>query len=203
MKANHYAYRVENGIYINLTNRCTNDCSFCIRRNGDGAYGSGSLWLEKEPSAEEAFDAVNRLWFPQCEEFVFCGYGEPIMRLEVLLQVCALLKSRYDLPIRINTNGQAELIYHCDVTPRFAGLVDRVSVSLNTPNAEDYVALCKPVYGKEAFDAMLRFTEACTKVVPDVRMTVVRETLNKFQLALCESIAERCRAKLHVRTYIR
>ena len=125
------------------------------------------------------------------------------MQLDVLLQVCNLLKRKYDLPIRINTNGQAELIHHCDITPRFAGLIDRVSVSLNTPNAEDYVELCKPVYGKEAFNAMLRFTEACTKVVPDVRMTVVRETLNKFQLAMCESIAERCQAKLNIRTYIR
>lgn len=202
MKANNYAYRVETGIYINLTNRCTNQCEFCIRNNGDGAYGSDSLWLEHEPTAEEAFAAVQNLFFPECSEFVFCGYGEPMMRLDVLLEVAAKLKETYSLPIRINTNGQAPLIYDADVTPRLEGRIDRISVSLNTPDASDYVSLCHPVYGERAFDAMLAFTAACTKHVPEVQMSVVGETLNKYQLAMCEAIAERCHAKLRVRTYI-
>ncbi len=202
LKAKNFAYRVENGIYINLTNRCTNDCSFCIRHNGDGAYGSGSLWLEIEPSAEEAFSAVQALYFPACKEFVFCGYGEPTMRLDTLLETAAKLKASYRTPIRLNTNGQAPLLYGEDVTPRFEGLIDCVSISLNTPDAQDYVSLCHPVYGKKAYEAMLSFTEACTRHVPDVQMSVVGETLDKYQLAMCRAIADRCHAKLRIRNYI-
>lgn len=202
LKANTYAYRIGNGIYINLTNRCTNACTFCIRNNGDGAYGSNSLWLEKEPTTEEAFETVAALYFKECEEFVFCGYGEPLMKADVLLSCAAKLKSEYRVPIRINTNGQSPLFLGEDITPRFEGLIDRVSVSLNTPTAEEYVALCKPVYGQKAFDAILEFTAACGKYVPDVQMSVVGDTLNKFQLAMCQAIADRCRVKLRVRTYI-
>ena len=202
MKANNYAYRVGDGIYINLTNRCTNRCTFCIRNNGDGAYGTGSLWLEKEPTAEEAFAAVQALYFPACKEFVFCGYGEPTMRMETLLQVATMLKSAYSLPIRLNTNGQAMLYCSEDFLPRFARLIDCVSVSLNAPDAESYVSLCKPEQGTRAFDAMLSFTEACAKYVPDVQMTVVGETLDKYRIAVCHALANRCHAKLRVRTYI-
>ncbi len=202
MKANTYAYRVGNGIYINLTNRCTNACTFCIRNNDDGAYGSDSLWLEKEPTAEEAFAAVKSLYFPACTEFVFCGYGEPMMRLEVLLEVARLLKETFRLPIRINTNGQAELICGQDVTPRLAGLIDSVSISLNTPDAKEYVSLCKPVYGEKAFDALLSFASSCKAHVPDVQMSVVGDFLNKYQLAMCGAIADRCGVKLRVRAYI-
>lgn len=202
MKAKTFAYRVENGIYLNLTNQCTNACSFCIRNNDDGAYGSESLWLEKEPTAKEVFDAVQSLFFEGCEEFVFCGYGEPMVKLDVLLETAALLKSAFPIPIRINTNGHAPLIYGEDITPRLEGLIDRVSVSLNTPDAEEYVSLCKPVYGRKAFDALLEFTTECTKHVPDVQMSVVGDTLNQYQLAMCRAIADRCRVKLRVRTYI-
>ena len=201
-KANNYAYRVGDGIYINLTNRCTNRCTFCIRNNGDGAYGTGSLWLEKEPTAEEAFAAVQALYFPGCKEFVFCGYGEPTMRMDTLLRVAMKLKTTYSQPIRLNTNGHAMLYCNEDFLPRFRQLIDCVSVSLNSPDAQSYVALCKPEHGTKAFDAMLSFTEACAKYVPDVQMTVVGETLDKYQLALCHALANRCNAKLRVRTYI-
>ena len=202
MKANTYAYRVGNGIYINLTNRCTNACTFCIRNNDDGAYGSDSLWLEKEPTVQEAFDAVKALFFPACTEFVFCGYGEPTMRLDVLLETAKLLKDMFALPIRLNTNGHAILICGEDVTPRLAGLIDSVSVSLNTPDASEYVSLCKPVYGKKAFDSMLSFATACKAYVKDVQMSVVGDFLDKYQLVMCQSIADRCGVKLRIREYI-
>lgn len=204
MKADTYAYRVGDGIYLNLTNRCTNRCTFCIRNNGDGAYGSDSLWLNHEPSAEEVLAAVQDLLGEggTCKEFVFCGYGEPTMRMDVLLQVAAKLKATYSLPIRLNTNGQAMLYGAADSIPRFAGLLDCVSVSLNAPDAADYVALCKPEAGEKAFDAMLAFTEECTKYVPNVVMTVVGETLDKYRLTLCHAVARRCGATLRVRTYI-
>ncbi len=204
MKADTYAYRVGDGIYINLTNRCTNRCTFCIRNNGDGAYGSDSLWLKKEPTPEEAFAAVQDLLRKDgtCKEFVFCGYGEPTMRMDALLRVAARLKAAYPLPVRLNTNGQAMLYGGADSIPRFAGLLDCVSVSLNAPDAAEYVALCRPEAGEKAFGAMLAFTKECTKYVPNVVMTVVGETLDKYRLTLCHALANRCGAALRVRTYI-
>ena len=124
------------------------------------------------------------------------------MNLEVLLETAKLLKSLFDLPIRLNTNGHANLIYGEDVTPRFAGLIDSVSVSLNTPDAAEYVSLCKPVNGEKAFDAMLSFASACKKHVKEVQMSVVGDFLDKYQLVMCKSIADRCGVKLRIREYI-
>jgi len=203
LRSNTYAYRVENGIYINLTNRCTNACAFCIRNNGDGAYGSNSLWLEKEPDASEVLDAVKAIFFAGCKEFVFCGYGEPLMQAEVLLQSARLLKTAFPkIPIRINTNGHGNLICDRDITPEFAGLIDCVSVSLNTSSAAEYAELCKPVYGAKAYDALLAFAMECKKHVPKVQFSVVGDYLNKFQLAMCQATADRCGVVLRVRAYI-
>ena len=69
-------YRVERGLYVNITNQCTNCCDFCIRNNKDGAYGSDSLWLEREPTEDEIFDAIMAENPNNFEEIVFCGYGE-------------------------------------------------------------------------------------------------------------------------------
>ncbi len=203
MTSNTYAYRVSDGIYLNLTNRCTNACAFCIRNNGDGAYGSNSLWLEKEPTAEEAFAAVEAIFFSECREFVFCGYGEPTMALEVLLKTAELLKKTHpSISIRINTNGHGNLICGEDITPRLAGLIDSVSVSLNSPSAAEYTALCKPIYGSKAYEATLEFAVSCKKHVPKVQFSVVDDNMNKFQLAMCRATADRCSVPLRVRTYI-
>ncbi|MBQ2253940.1 MAG: radical SAM protein [Clostridia bacterium] len=203
LRSNTYAYRVDDGIYINLTNQCTNACAFCIRNNGDGAYGSDSLWLEKEPSAKETLEAVQALFFPGCKEFVFCGYGEPFMKFDVLLETAGFLKQLYPkLPIRINTNGHGNLICGRDVTPELAGLIDCISVSLNTSSGTEYNSLCKPVYGAKAYDAMLSFASECKKHVPKVQFSVVGDYLNKFQLAMCQAVADRAGIPLRVRTYI-
>ena len=198
----NYAYLVDNGIYINLTNRCTNDCDFCIRHNGEGAYGSGTLWLSKEPTAQEAFEAVRALYFPECKEFVFCGYGEPMIRAEVLLQVASMLKQTYPQPIRINTNGQAPLFCADDILDRMEGLIDAISVSLNAASGSEYVKVCKPVYGMRAYDALLKFTSEAKKHVPDVLLSVVDTALGKYDLAMCHAIADRLGVKLRVRTFI-
>ena len=203
MTSNTYAYRVDNGMYLNLTNRCTNSCAFCIRQNGDGAYGSDSLWLKKEPTAAEVLAAVKECFFEGCKEFVFCGYGEPTMALDVLLETAKLLKEEYPaLPIRLNTNGHGSLVRGEDITPMLEGLIDCVSVSLNSASAAEYVSLCKPVYGSKAYEGLLAFAMACKKHVPKVLFSVVDSDMNKFQLAMCKATADRCGIPLRVRTYI-
>ena len=118
---NNYTYTVRNGIYINLTNRCTNHCTFCIRNEGAGVYGSDSLWLDREPAAKEVLDDLGKYDFSKYNEVVFCGYGEPTIRIEELCEVARGIKAMCSLPIRINTNGQGNLIHGRDITAQLNG----------------------------------------------------------------------------------
>ena len=196
-----FTYKVGRGVYINLTNRCTNRCDFCIRQNGDGVYGSDTLWLEREPSAFEVLEDIKKYDPSSYDEFVFCGYGEPTMRMEVLSSVGRELKKLYGKPVRLNTNGQACLINGRDVTPMLEGAVDIVSVSLNAADAEKYDAVCHSKYGPAAFDAMLRFTAEAVKNVPHVVMTVV-STMPAEDIEACRKICASVGAAFRVRAYI-
>ncbi len=202
-KAMTLTYEVDGGLYINVTNRCTNACEFCIRHNGEGAYGSDSLWLLREPDAEEILASVFSRDLSRYKEIVFCGYGEPSMRLDVCREVALAIKKQYpNLPIRINTNGHSSLIYGQDTAPMYKDAFDVVSVSLNTPSADKYVEMCHPVYGKEAFTALIDFAKDVKKYVQTVLLSVVRETLSEEELDECYAIAQSCGVTLKVRTYI-
>ena len=139
-------YEVEGALYINVTNRCTNNCEFCIRKNGDGAYGSDSLWLEREPTGEEILDSVFSRDLSTYSEIVFCGYGEPSIRLETVVFVAKKIKEKYPIKVRINTNGHSSLYHGYDTAPEYAGAFDCVSISLNTPSSERYDEICRPHY---------------------------------------------------------
>ena len=122
-------YPAKDGLYVNLTNRCPCSCTFCLRQNQDGVYGSDSLWLEHEPSFEEILEELKKQNLTQYNELVFCGYGEPTERLDVLLQVAAYCKRACpSLLIRINTNGLADLIWKKPTAQQLKGLIDTVSI---------------------------------------------------------------------------
>ena len=196
-------YEVDGGIYINITNRCSNRCEFCIRNNGDGAYGSESLWLLREPTLEEISDSVFSLELTKYKEVVFCGYGEPTYRLYDAVAVAKQIKARYPhLPIRINTNGQSDLIHGCDTSPAYEGAFDTVSISLNTPNADRYVEICHPVYDKEAFSAIVKFAKNVNKYVQNTCFSIVRQTLSEEEIKECEKIASESGVSLRIRDYI-
>ena len=195
-------YRVGNGLYVNLTNRCPCACTFCIRQNGDGVYGSDSLWLEREPTADEVCAAIEGS-LGDCAELVFCGYGEPTERLDVLLEVAARFKKTHpDIPVRVNTNGLSDLIAGQPTAQRFKGFVDTVSISLNAPTAEEYVALCRPKFGAAAYPALLKFTAEVKGCVKDVVLTVVgTDALTPEKEAACRRIAAACGVPLRVRRF--
>ena len=200
------AYPVRTGLYVNLTNRCPCACEFCLRKNGPGIYGSGDLWLDHEPSVEEVIASVNLHLQPQPDKFtelVFCGYGEPTERLGDLLAVARHVREvAPNLPIRINTNGLADLIHARATAGDLKGLVDTVSISLNTPDADEYFRLCHPKFGPESYAAMLAYTKACAAVVPKVVMTVVDEPVtSKANQEKCRAIAESLGATLRVRPF--
>lgn len=194
-------YPVHNGIYVNMTNRCPCACTFCLRKQSDHVYGSDSLWLEREPTVEEVCESIDKWDLSKYSEIVFCGYGEPTMRFDDLLKVAAYIKSKSNIPLRINTNGLADLIAGEKVAHKLEGLIDTVSVSLNATNKEDYFKLVRPKFGIDSYDAMLSFTKECTKYVPNVIMTVVDEVTSKEEQEKCREICESIGAKLRVRPY--
>lgn len=202
MKGMTITYEVGNSLYLNITNRCSNRCDFCIRQNGDGAYGSNSLWLEREPTEAEILAAVDARDVQKYDEVIFCGYGEPTERLDTLLRVAKALKAKYGCKIRVNTNGQSDLICKRDTAALFAGAVDTLSISLNAPNAAEYQRVCHSVYGEAAYDAILAFASHAKHYVPHVILTVVDVALSEEEIAKCREIAAEAGVTLRVRAYI-
>ena len=196
-------YQVKDAVYVNLTNRCPCDCVFCLRKNGPGVYGSGSLWLEREPTLEEVTDSLAKWDLPRYPEVVFCGYGEPTERLDTLLAAAKWLKERHPhLHIRVNTNGLADLIAGESTAHRFKGLVDTLSISLNTPDAAEYLAICRPRFGEAAYPAMLHFAEEAKHYVPEVVMTIVGEPVTSLEKqAACKAICDRLGVRLRIRPF--
>ena len=196
-------YQGNRSVYVNLTNRCPCACTFCLRKNAEGVYGSDSLWLEREPSTEEVVADLGKWDFSKFREVVFCGYGEPTERLDVLFAVAAHLKSLSPAPrVRVNTNGLSDLVNGKPTAALFAGKVDCLSISLNTDDPAEYLAVCRPKFGDAAYPAMLKFAHEAATVVPEVVMTVVGEPVTDLEKqGRCRAIAEGLGARLRVRPY--
>jgi TatD family-associated radical SAM protein len=193
-------YEVGNGLYINMTNRCSNACDFCVRSTVESYYGD--LWLKQEPTVDEVLASVFQRDLSKYHEIVFCGYGEPGERIYDVLEVCRQLKEKTNLPIRINTNGQVNLICQRDVTPLFKGLLDCVSISLNAARAVDYQNLCHSQFGEEAYGAILDFAAKVKRWVPNVVLSVVDTTIPSEDLEICRQTAQKLGVHLRVRELI-
>lgn len=194
-------YEVHNGLYVNMTNKCPCACVFCLRQNRDEMENSGSLWLDREPTVDEVIAEFDKFDMTKYEEVVFCGFGEPTERLEDLLKVAEFVKKTYDIPIRINTNGLSDLIYQKDTAPMFEGLIDTVSISLNTPNRSRYFELTRSKFGIESFDAMLKFAKNVKKYVKNVILTTVSTTLTAEEEAECAEICKELGVTYRIRPF--
>ena len=198
-------YKVGDAIYVNLTNKCPCACTFCLRSNAPGVYGSDSLWLEREPTQEEVSASLANYDLSSFREVVFCGYGEPTERLDVLLETARRLKAANPAQrIRVNTNGLSDLVNGRPTARLFEGLVDCLSISLNTDDPAEYLATCRPRFGEKAYGAMLEFAREAAKHVPEVVLTVVGEPVtDAAKQERCRKIAESVGAKLRVRKFER
>ncbi len=200
MKGLTFVYAVHDNLYINLTNRCPCSCTFCIRHNGDGAYGSDSLWLEREPTCEEVLVEFDKYDMSKFSEIVFCGYGEPMERAEDVAFIGKELKKRYpDKLIRLNTNGLSDKIHGKPTAHLLKGAVDIVSISLNSGNAEDYNKVTRPKWA-DSFEAMLRFAEDCKEYVPKVMFTVV-DVISEREINESKAVSEKLGIPLRIRPY--
>ena len=182
-------YDYGGGLYINLTNRCPCACEFCIKNFTDGLGSADTLLLEKEPTVDEVLSELKKRDVGAYDEVVFCGYGEPTERLDDLLQISRAIKTDFDVKIRINTIGLANLRFGEDVTPRMDGVIDAVNVSMNEADAEKYTALCHPEFGPAAYDAMLDFIAKVKKHVPVVTCSVVSGSLSRESIEICAAKA--------------
>jgi len=194
------AYRLGNALYLNLTNECPCDCTFCLRNDAVGVNEGQSLWLDHDPTVEEIKDALSQIDFNDYQEIVFCGYGEPTCRLDVLLDIAQYLKEIQDLPIRLNTNGLSDLVNDKKTVPLLAKCIDRISISLNAPNAEMYNALCRPVFGEGSYEAMLQFAMDCKGVIPEVVLSIVPGTdFDNKTIEACRDLCDSMNIPLRVR----
>lgn len=194
-------YRVHNGLYVNLTNRCSSACTFCLRQTMDHVGESNSLWLEREPTVQEVKDEFEKWDLSQFSEIVFCGFGEPTCALPVLLEVATWLKARTSLPIRVNTNGQGSLIAGRDISGDLAACVDTVSISLNNPDSEQYQQLVRSKFGDKAFPGMLEFAKSCVARGLHVVMTTVDTTISHEEEERCREICQGIGATYRIRPW--
>lgn len=199
MPAMNIVYKYQNNLYVNLTNRCTNKCKFCIRFTPSGVDNI-DLWLEHEPELNEVIEALEKEDYKSYDEVIFCGYGEPTMRFDVLIGSAKYIKENSSLKIRLNTNGHANRIAGKDVTPQLEGLVDCISISLNAENAQKYHDICVCDYGEDGFYEMLDFAKKASKYVPEVVLSVV-DVIGKDEIEECKKIAQETGVNFRVREY--
>lgn len=200
-KAMTIFYEVGDNLYVNLTNKCPCACTFCIRNHADGAYGSDPLWLEHEPSLEEIFAEMDKLDIAKYKEIVFCGYGEPTCRIDVLTVVATELKSRSHCAVlRINTNGLGDLVNGHSIAKELCDVLDIISVSLNAGTKDEYMKVTRPKFDN-AWEAMQKFTADCVaQKSAKVIMSVV-DVIPTEQIEASKKVAESLGAELRVRTY--
>lgn len=203
MSDNNLVYILDGKIYINLTNMCTNDCIFCLRRDKDDVCGQ-DMWLKSEKiTADDVIEQLNKYEDKIAKGVTFCGYGEPTMKFEVLKQVAEYIKHNYpDTFIKVNTNGHGNVINKKDILPELKGLVDEFSISLNAQNSDLYKELSQPKIDN-AYEAMKEFAKSAYDNGFKTTLSVVSGYKDyDVDLALCEKIAKDLHASFRNREWI-
>lgn len=188
------AYKIRDSLYLNITNRCTNKCYFCVKFRSDYVKGH-RLTLANEPSEDEIKKEIGDP--TSYKEIVFCGYGEPLQRLDTVKNISGWIKEKGG-KVRINTNGHANLIHKRNVLPELKGLVDSISISLDAHDEETYNKICRPLF-KNAFNEVIKFIEQAKALVPDVQVTIVE--LEGVDTSKCRKLADSLGVKLRIRRF--
>ena len=192
-----YTYQIGNNLYCNLTNRCSNRCTFCVR-DGKSTYEGYRLWLQGgEPSAEQV---ISQIGDPtRYDEIVFCGFGEPTYRLEEMLLICDYVHGQGG-KTRLNTNGHGNAICKKNIAPLLAGRLDGVNISLNAPDSEAYESVCRPRIG-QAFGELMNFARACKEAGVNCWFSVV-DCIGDEAVARCKELADAVGIPLRIRALI-
>ena len=189
-------------VYINLTNACTNSCIFCIREQKDDVCGS-EMWHDDNYSLEDVINQFKK-YVASVREVVFCGYGEPFLKKDMMKSFCEYLRKNYPyIKIRVNTNGHANAIYKTNEAEEFKNLIDSVSISLNAPSEQEYNEICNPRV-ENAYESVKQFAKACKDAGMDVTMSVVTgfDKIHNIDVKKCEEISADLGVKFRNREYI-
>jgi len=189
------AYTIRNSLYLNITNRCTNACTFCAKFK-DFTVKGHQLRLAHEPSVAEVKQAIGDP--TRFDEVVFCGYGEPLIRLDLVKEIAAWLHQQ-GVKVRVNSDGQANLVHGRDILPELQGLVDSISISLNAADAATYQHWCRSRFGEAGFRAVCDFLRAAPRYLPEVTATAV--TLPGIDIAACRALAAELGVAFREREY--
>lgn len=191
-------YDYKESLYINITNQCPCSCVFCIRKETDHVGNSDSLWLDHEPTLEEIKDEFKKIDLKKYNEIVFCGYGEPLVRVNEVIEVAKYIRSISDIKIRINTNGLSDLIHNKKTAVLLKDYIDSVSISLNAPNKTRYNEVTRPKFGEKSFDSLLEFAVDCKKYIKEVNFSVVDE-ISDEEIEESQKLADKMNIELRVR----
>lgn len=194
-------YKVHNGLYVNMTNKCDCRCVFCLRNEKETVGESDTLWLEREPSVEEVKNEFAKFNLEEYKEVVFCGFGEPTERFEDMLEVAEYVKKTYGKNIRLNTNGHGNLSHERNIIPKMKGLIDTISISLNTPNEKRYNEIVRSRFGDKAYQATLEFAKEAKDYIPNVILTTVKTTITEEEEEECRRICENMGVTYRIRAF--
>lgn len=195
-EAGKIAYPIRNSLYIALTNACNSSCTFCAR-NTSWVVKGHDIRLDHDPSTEEVLAAMGD--FSTYDEVVFCGFGEPTLRLDVLKEVARAVKEKGQA-VRLNTNGLANLHYERDIVPELKGLVDTVSISLNTADPCQFHKLCNPRFGHSSYQGVCEFTKAC--VAAGLRTICSAVDMPGIDMEAARRKAEELGAEFRARSFV-
>ena len=196
-----YVYTLDGNLYINLTNKCSNACDFCVRNERASYYGN-YLWLKNgDPTVEKVIAQANGFGdLTRFKEVVFCGFGEPTYKVAEMLALCDFFHDK-GLKIRLNTNGQGNLINKRDIVPDLKGKIDFVNISLNASCYEKYQPICRSQYKEAGFESMIEFARLCRRNGVDCRFSIV-DCIGEDEVAACKYLAESLKIPLYVRKYL-
>ncbi len=192
---NIFSYEIDGKLYINLTNKCSNACVFCVRNKP--SYEGYELWLSKEPTVKEVIESIENI--EKYKEVVFCGYGEPTYRVDAICELSDYFH-KFNLLTRLNTNGHGNQINGENIAKKLKGKIDKMSISLNASNEVDYEKICKCKYKEQGFQILKDFAKDCVNENIDTTLSIVDG--QGVDIDKCKSIAESVGAKLYVRELI-
>lgn len=191
------SYSYKKNLYLNITNRCTNSCTFCLK-NFSWNFAGYNLKLEKEPTKEEVIKDVIKNYKGE-KEIVFCGIGEPLLRIDDVLDISKELKKQFKVSLRVNTNGQAKLLYpKRNIARELSEVIDAISISLNAENGKKYNLLCRPEFSN-AFPKIIEFIKECKEFL---NTTVTIVNLPLVNVDKCRQISESLGVKFRVRDFL-
>ena len=196
-----YIYTLDGNLYINLTNKCSNACDFCVRNERSSYYGN-YLWLKNgDPTVEKVIAQANGMGdLSRFKEVVFCGFGEPTYKVSEMVELCDFFHGK-GLKTRLNTNGQGNLINKRDIVPDLKDKIDFVNISLNASCYEKYQPICRSQFKEAGFEGMIEFAKLCRRNGVNCRFSIV-DCIGEEEVAACKCLADSVKIPLYVRKYI-